>query len=249
MGRGGNRGAMILAALAFFAADAEGQRRAGYDRSTGEPVGYVGIDLVGADPVGPFDDYVDNGFGGQIYGTLPIERSRHFRLRADFGFLIYGHERQRVCMSAPIGCRIELDMTTTNSIVYGGLGPELVLATGAFEPYVNASFGFTYFTTNTSLQGESDTESFGNTTNYDDGKFAWRGGGGVRVRVSRGRVPVALDFSVQRHQNGVAYFLTKGDIVDHPDGSITVLPNRSEADLMTLGVGVTIGIPRKADRR
>ncbi len=52
------------------------------------------------------------------------------------------------------------------------------------------------------------------------------------MRVSTGRTPVWLDFGVERHENGVAEFLTKGDIIDHPDGSITVLPNRSEANLV-----------------
>lgn len=242
MGRGEMRGTMVLAALAVLAGGVQAQR-------VEEPAGYIGINFVGADPVGPLDFYIDNGFGGQLYGTLPIEATRHLRLRADFGFLIYGHERQRVCMGAPIGCRIELDMNTTNSILYGGLGPELVLATGAVEPYVNASFGFSYFATTSSLKGRNDADDFASTTNYSDGNFAWRAGGGVRVRVSGGDKPVALDIGVERHQNGVADFLTKGDIIDHPDGSITLLPNRSEANLVTLRFGVTMGIPRKRPGR
>ena len=243
MGRGGMRGTMILTALAVFGGNAGAQER------VREPVGYVGINFVGADPVSPLDTYIDNGFGAQLYGTLPIEASRHLRLRADAGFLIYGNEHQRVCFGGGVGCRIELDMNTTNSIVYGGLGPELVLATGAFEPYVHASFGFSWFGTTTSLDGSSDTEDFAHTTNYSDGMLAWRGGGGVRVRVSRGRVPVAIDLGVERHQNGVARFLTKGDIVDNPDGSITVLPNESEANLVTFRMGVTLGIPHKEAKR
>jgi hypothetical protein len=113
---------------------------------------------------------------------------------------------------------------------------------------VNASFGFSYFATTTSLKGQNNVEDFASTTNYSDGTFAWRGGAGLRVRVSNGRTPVSLDLGVERHQNGVAEFLTKGDIVDHPDGSITILPNRSEANLMTVRMGVTIGIPHKWDR-
>lgn len=242
MGRGGTRGMMVVAALAVFAGGAGAQER------MREPAGYVGINLVGADPVSPLDNYFDNGFGGQLYGAIPIEPTRHLRLRADVGFLVYGNEHNRVCFGAPVGCRVELDMNTTNSIVYGGLGPEIVLATGPVEPYVNASFGFSYFATTTSLKGSNDTEDFASTTNYSDGLFAWRGGAGVRVRVSNGRTPVALDLGVERHQNGEARFLTKGDIIDHPDGSITVLPNQSEANLMTLRMGVTIGIPHRRAR-
>ena len=35
-------------------------------------------------------------------------------------------------------------------------------------------------------------------------------------------------------------YLTEGDIVDHADGSITLYPNRSEANFITYHFGVTI---------
>ncbi len=239
MGNGGMRGAGILTALAVLAGGVGAQERAS------GPAGYVGVNLVGADPISPLDAYFDQGFGGQIYGTMPVEATRHLRLRADLGFVIYGNEHQRVCFGGGVGCRIDLDMNTTNSILYGGVGPELVLATGPVEPYLHVSFGFSYFATTTSLKGTNDLENVASSTNFSDGVLAWRGGGGFRLRLSRGRIPVALDVGLERHQNGVAEFLTKGDIIDHPDGSITVLPNRSEANLMTFRLGVTIGIPHK----
>jgi hypothetical protein len=121
----------------------------------------------------------------------------------------------------------------------------VVLANGPIEPYLYASFGFTYFVTSTSLRGTNDLESFASSTNFSDGMLAWRGGGGLRMRLSSGRTPVSLDVGLERHQNGVAEFLTKGDIIDHPDGSITVLPNRSEANLVTFRMGVSVGIPHK----
>lgn len=234
MGRGGMTGVAALLALALSAGGAEAQRSRGY----------VGIAFIGADPVGELGAYIDEGFGGQFSGAWAPDPRGHVRLRGDFGFLIYGHERQRLCFSTPIGCRIETDLTTTNSVLFGGIGPELVLATGAVEPYLNASFGFSYFVTTSSLSGESEWDDWANTTNFDDGVFAWRLGGGMRVRVSNGRKPVFLDFGVERHENGVADFLTKGDIVDHPDGSISLYPNRSEANLFTFRMGVTIGVGR-----
>jgi hypothetical protein len=242
MRHGGWRLAGTLAALAVFAGGLGAQERAE------RPAGYVGGSFVGADPVGPLGSYFDSGWGGQLWGALPMEPTGRLRLRADFGFLIYGNEHRKVCFGAPVGCRIELDMNTTNAILFGGLGPELVLAEGPVQPYMNASFGFTYFGTTTSLSGDSDTESFAHTTNYDDAMFAWRAGGGVRMRMSSGRTPVWLDLGVERHENGVASFLTKGDIIDHPDGSITVVPNTSEANLVAFRMGVTVGIPHRRDR-
>lgn len=212
------------------------------------PAGYFGLGIIGADPVGELAQYFDAGGGLQLEGSVPLEASNRLRLRGDLGFIIYGWERQRVCFSAPVGCRIQMDLNTTNNIFFGGLGPELVLGSGAFEPYVNAMVGFSYFATTSSLEGTWDDRDFANTNNFDDLVLARRVGGGVRWRIAGGRRPVSLDFGVERHQNGVADFLTKGDIEDHPDGSITVYPNRAEANLVTMRFGVSVGIPHRGGR-
>jgi hypothetical protein len=237
--RGGTALALALAASLIAPGSAEAQRR---------PAGYVNIGILGADPVGELADYVDAGGGLQFEGLIPVEGSNRFRFRADLGFIIYGHERQRVCFNAPVGCRIQMDLNTTNSIFFGGIGPELLLATGAFQPYVNAMVGFSYFATTSALEGTWDSQDFATTNNFDDIVLARRVGGGVRWRVSRGRHPVSLDFGVEHHENGVAEFLTKGDIEDHPDGSITIYPNRAEANLVTMRFGVSVGIPSRASR-
>lgn len=203
--------------------------------------GRLDFSFIGVDPVGEMGRYVDAGGGFQFGGAIPLERNSPVRLRGDFGFMIYGYESRRVCLSAPVGCRIELDLNTTNGIFFGGVGPEVVLARGSVEPYLHAQIGFSYFATTSSLQSSWDWEDFANTTNYDDFMWAWRAGGGMRVRVSGGRRPVYVDLGVERHQNGLADFLTEGDIVDHPDGSITLYPTRSEANLMAFRLGVSIG--------
>jgi hypothetical protein len=241
MGRGTYRTATLaVAVLATLAGGVDAQMR-GPDL----PVGYVGFELAGANPVGELGSYIDAGFGGQIFGAIPVEPSRHVRMRADFGFLIYGQEHQQVCFSQTVGCRISLDLTTTNAILYGGVGPEVVLADGPVEPYVNVSVGFSYFTTTSSVSGLNEWSDFASTTNYDDAMFAWRAGGGLRLRVRDGRKPVFIDLAAERHQNGVAQFLTEGGIEDHPDGSITLHPYRSEANLWTFRIGVSLGIPER----
>lgn len=230
---------LALGASLVAAGSAEAQRR---------PAGYVNIGIIGADPAGELADYFDAGGGLQLEGLIPVEGSNRFRIRADLGFIIYGHESQRVCFSAPVGCRIQMDLNTTNSIFFGGVGPEVLLATGAFQPYLNAMVGFSWFATTSSLEGTWDSQDFATTNNYSDAVLARRVGGGVRWQVSRGRHPVSLDFGVEHHENGVAEFLTKGDIEDHPDGSITVYPNRAEANLVTMRFGVSVGIPPRGSR-
>jgi hypothetical protein len=235
-------------ALGALAALGSAAGEAGAQVDPRGPAGYAGIAFVDARPVGELGTYFDQGFGAQLHGAIPLGISGRLFLRGDLGFVVYGYEHKRICFGAPVGCRIEADLTTTNNIFFGGVGPELVLATGAVQPYLNASWGFSYFATTSSLGGSADWGDFAHTTNYDDATFAWRVGGGVRIRLTSGRTPVSLDVGMERHQNGLANFLTEGDIVDNPDGSITLTPHRAEANLTTLRIGVTVGIPHKEPR-
>jgi len=230
---------VALSLLALSATDVTGQGRSG-------PRGAWGLSFVAAEPVGELALYFDNGFGAQINGSWPMSSDGAVRLRGDLGLLVYGHERLHYCYSVPFGCRIEADLTTTNSIVYAGVGPELALPLGALEPYAYATTGLSYFATVSSLSHDWGDDGPG-TTNYSDFVLAWKFGGGMRLRLGRGPRPVALDFGVERHRNGVAEFLTRGDIVDEPDGSITVYPNRSEANLTTFRFGISLGLGGRPD--
>ena len=220
--------------LLVVAKGAEAQRSRG-------PGGFFGASFVAADPVGEMGTVVDRGFGLELAGGAPMAADGHLRVRGDLGFVVYGLERLRYCS---FGCRVGSELTTTNSIVYGGIGPELVLAKGDVQPYVHGSAGFSYFVTSSSLDDHDGYGSYLETTNYSDVVLGLKYGGGVRIRMGGDRRPVHLDLGVERHENGVASYLTRGDIVDHPDGSVTIFPNRSEADLMSFKLGVSVGFPR-----
>ncbi len=236
MRRGAVARCMALGALLSFAGSAQAQRPRG-------PGGFFGVGLVAADAVGELGTFIDQGFGLQFAGGVPMAADGLVRLRGDLGFVVYGLERLEYCYS--FSCRLGSDLTTTNSVVYGGLGPELVLATGPIEPYAYATAGLAGFVTSSSLDDNDGYGPYLRTTNYSDVVFSWKAGGGLRMRLGNGVRPVFLDIGVERHENGVAEFLTEGDIVDYDDGSIGIFPNRSEADLVTFRVGVSIGFPRR----
>jgi hypothetical protein len=40
----------------------------------------------------------------------------------------------------------------------------------------------------------------------------------------------------------VATYLTRGDIVDNPDGTVTIYPNRSDADMLNFKLGVSVAL-------
>lgn len=241
-----------VAALLMMASAAEAQRSGrGYGSRQGPQLaGNVSFGVVGATPIGDLGSFFDAGFGAQFSGAVAVGAEGRVRLRGQLGFLNYGIERQQFCFSLPIGCRVDLDLTTTNNIFFGSVGPEVAFPQGRFEPYVHVGGGFAAFVTSSSLDdGYDHGRDFGSTTHLSDAVLSWTAGGGIRIRLSEGRKPVSLDLGVDRQENGVAEFLTEGDIIDHPDGSITVFPNRSAANLMTFRVGISIGIPHKGDRR
>lgn len=213
-------------------------------RQTPGTTATVGLRFLVAEPLGEFSSFVDAGYGAGLSGRFPLEPTGVVNLRADLGFLIYGYESKRVCFDG-IGCRVQARLQTSNNIFFGGLGPELALPLDWARPYVNAFLGFGYFNTTSSLENLWGGEDAFQTENLGDGTFSWGMGGGLELSVHPGRVPVAIDVGARYHRNGVMRYLTKGDILDHPDGSITLFPIVSEADFMSYEIGVSIGIPRK----
>lgn len=206
---------------------------------------YGGLTGQYARTVGEFRDYVRDGYGLDLALIWPVRPGSVFALRGDAGFLIYGSERRRVCMGGGVGCRIELDLTTTNSIAYLNAGPQLMIQEGPVRPYANAGVGVAYFGTQSEVRGSSGQDSpFASTTNFDDVTLQWVAGGGLLVPLSSGRTPVMLDLGARYHGNGRVEYLREGDIEDNPDGSLTITPTRSEANLVTFQIGVVIGARR-----
>jgi opacity protein-like surface antigen len=201
----------------------------------------AGLGLTYAQPVGEFADFIDRGFGLTGHFKLNLDRAGVIGLRADGGFVVYGSETKRVCFSSTVGCRIEVDVTTTNNIAYLNLGPEIAVPGGPVRPYANASIGFSYFATQSSLEGTNQNDDIASTTNFDDATFAYQLGGGLRIPVSSGRTPVAIDLGVRYNTNGRVEYLREGDIQD-VEGGLILNTQRSEANLVTYVIGVTVGL-------
>jgi hypothetical protein len=232
------------AAAALAAHPAAAQDDDGYDDdyTTRIPRSYLGAEITAASPQGEFRDYVSSGWGGGIHYLVRADRDGWLALRADASLLNYGHERQRVLLSPTVGGRISVDLTTDNNIAFIGAGPQIGVPTGAVRPYVNGFVGVSYIFTESSVGGSSGGESFASTTNFDDASFAYGGGAGVYFPLSRRRNPVSLDAGVTYRHNGAAEYLRHGDIIDHPDGSITLNPVFSETNLLTFHLGVSVGL-------
>jgi opacity protein-like surface antigen len=193
-----------------------------------------------AQPVGEFNDYVNVGFGLGGNFRVGLDPAGVTSLRFDLGFVNYGRETQEVCLSTTVGCRIRVDLTTNNNIVFGYGGLQFTAPRGPVRPYVNGGVGYSYFFTESSVEGSSNEEPFASTNNFDDGTFSWAAGGGLTIPISSGRTPVSIDLGVRYNHNSEVDYLTKGAIEDLPDGSIRINPVRSAAHLVTYMIGISL---------
>ncbi len=232
-----------LVALAF-PASAQAQFAASGDGDAGSPRVLAGGGLVVGQARGEFSEYVSFGFGLDGFVRFNLDPEGWVGIRLDGGFLIYGRESQRTCLSSTVGCRIEVDVITSNGIISGGIGPEISVPLGPVEAYGGVSGGFSWFSTDSEVRGTGGTQDpFATTRNFSDGGFAWNAASGLRVPLSRGMRPVALELGLRWMQNGRREYLTEGDISERPDGSLEFNVRRSEADLLLWRVGVSVGLP------
>jgi hypothetical protein len=193
-----------------------------------------------AQPVGEFKNYVSNGFGGGGHLLLRVDRQGFLALRADVGYLIYGHETKRV--SLPTAGRVEFDVTTSNNILTYSIGPQLMVPTGPIRPYVNAMAGGAYFFTESSIGGSDNESDFASTRNFGDNVPSYGYGGGIFVPFAVRNAHIGLDIGARFIRNGHTRYLREGGITDLPDGGYTVSPIDSETNLVVYHIGITAGL-------
>jgi hypothetical protein len=203
------------------------------------PAGAVGWEAGGhllyAEPRGDFAAVIERGFGIQGYGVLKLDPLGIAGIRLDGGLINYGNEKSTVPLSNTVR-RVLVEVNTSNNIAMVGIGPQLSAPSGPVRPYAYAAFGLGYFFTESSVKGTNSTdEAFASSTNFDDTTPSVTFGGGLQIPVAN---IVAIDFGVEYRRHRQARYLTEGDIVEEPDGSVTLLVNESDADLMVYRLGV-----------
>jgi len=200
-------------------------------------------DLLVAQPKGEFSTQLDtNGAGANIGGLFRIDKEGLLSIRADIGGMQYGSETLHVPY-LPITGRVSLDVETTNNVFWGSIGPQIQVPVGPVQPYVNAAIGFMDFNTSTSVRGSDSQYEYARTTNSDDATSAWIFGGGAYVPFGSSK-SWRLHVGGRYFYGGEAQYLTEGDIVDNPDGSITLQPRFSKTDQVTWQLGVSYTFPQ-----
>jgi hypothetical protein len=198
-----------------------------------QPIGF-GIRATNAQPIGEFKTYVSSGWGGGGDFRWFPGGQNIASLRADAAFLIYGRSTTSECFGS--GCRITVDITTSNNIFSGLVGPELQFPAGPIRPYVNAMAGWTVFWTQSSADGNDDGQDVFETTNQRDNLFTSAVGGGVRIPVSR---LASVDLNARRNFNGRARYLTRDSFGNGTNTNPLV--RESEVNMWTFSLGLSFG--------
>jgi hypothetical protein len=206
-------------------------------RPVGNPGVHLGIGALLAQPTGEFANYVDLGFGLGAHVHWAPDPDGHIGIRLDGSYLVYGRETRRYQL-LPL---VDVDVNTNNQIAGLQIGPQVSVGRGAVRAYGFGQIGFSYFATTSSVEGSANIGSFASTTNFDDFTFASSVGGGVRLQLTNGRVPVALDLGARYLYNGRARYLREGSI-DIAGNDITITPLESQTNLILYQLGVSIGL-------
>lgn len=192
-----------------------------------------------SDPQGDFGKNTGTGYGLDVSGLARLDKQSIINARLDLSFLSYASSTRRIPLAGS-GNLVKLDLETSSSIFTMVGGPQLLGPTGVFRPYVSALGGFSYFSTNTSVEGSDDTDDdFASTTNSSDVSMAYGGSAGAYLRVYKTPTrDVRLEFGARylRHDN--AKYLNDKQVEDGFQNNRDPVPLRGRADFVTYYFGV-----------
>lgn len=198
----------------------------------------VGADFAISQPKGEFANNVPTGYGFDLNGLFKLDPKGWIGLRADAGGVRYGHEH----IDLGFFSGIELGLNTDNRIEFGALGLQLQFPDGWLRPYATASYAGVHFTTESCVSNPDGLVQDQCHSNHGDWAGAGVFGGGLVIPF--GKSSGSLNLGARYHYGAKATYLRKGDIIDNPDGSVTLNVRSSKTDLVLWQVGFTYNIPQ-----
>lgn len=202
--------------------------------SAGVPRWYLGGAIDIGQPIGDLQQQVRNAVGLQAHLLLRLDARGNTALRLQAGWLNYGNESEQTCLAATPGCRVQADVSTSNNIFALGVGPEFSIPLGTTRLYGHGLVGLSRYSTLSTLGGGILPDLVAADENFGDTGFFFSAGSGIQIALGK---QSTLDLGVAYQGHGRREYLTKGDITDNPDGSLTLDVKRSSADLFAIRVG------------
>lgn len=195
--------------------------------------------LAVSDPQGDFGKNTGTGFGIDLSGLWRIDPQAIINARVDLAILSYASSTRRIDLSGTGGL-VKLDLKTSSNIVTVVGGPQLLGPKGVFTPYVAALGGFSYFFTESSVEGSNNTQSsFASTNNSSDAALAYGGSAGAYLRVyQRNGRDIRLEFGGRYLRHDQAQYLNDERVEAAFQNNRDPIPLRGRADFVTYYFGV-----------
>lgn len=213
----------------------------------------AGLGLQFAIPVGEHKDQNDDfGIGGNIdlayqFTNTPILAG------VNFAYTVFGSETREEAWSSTIP-DVRVDVTTTNSYMFGTAFIRLQPDFKYIMPYFEGHIGFNYLQTTTSVEDQNhnneDDYEIASSTDLSDAGFMYGVGGGIEIPLYRNTVteenfvkgndiPFIVTLDIQgRYLFGSELEYLKEDSKTIVNGKVEYDKIKSKTDIFALKIGV-----------
>ena len=227
---------LALAALAVLAPPAAAQP----GRAHEAPRSFLSVGAAAGRPDEEFRDRMGDGYGAGFRSLRRLDRRGWLALRVEGGVLLQERRRDAVPTTDPG----TLDLATSNTLVFAGVGPQVGLPRGRVQPYAHLFAGVHYLVTEAAFEGRTDAgEKFEVVSSHEDGTWAYGAGAGVYVPLRAGRSALSLDLGATYRMGGRATYLQQG-VYPGPGGGPAHEPVTGRTDLLMLHLGVALAFGR-----
>ena len=234
-----------FATLGLQAVPAGAQNRENGPRFPMFSMGSIGAELLMAHPRGELRENAGIGFGFGGHGLLAIDKWGIGGLRLDLGLINYGSETKRY----ECGQFCFYEATTTNNIINMQVGGQLVMPRKYILPYVGASYGALWFTTDSRVETDSDNPSpFRHNVRSGDATGSYMFASGVYFPMGGALAGLTGNIGARVFTGGYARYLTPKSLRREADGSYTVTSYTSHTEFLVIHIGVSSSMGPKKSR-
>ncbi|GJQ63332.1 MAG: hypothetical protein SCALA702_23850 [Melioribacteraceae bacterium] len=196
-------------------------------------------------PKGEFKENVDRlgyGINLQLAAWEPsLMKPVSFGLNV--GYMIYGEEsfKRPLSLTNP---DVTVDVDRKNSLLNFHLMLLVSPFPGKVKPYAELLGGGQYIFTSTDVESENNIQDVFSSTNFDD--FGWSYGAGLGILFNvfggvGGVGKIAIDLKARYMFSSEVEYLREGDI-EISGGNVYFTPSKSTTDLVTIHLGVMVGL-------
>lgn len=179
------------------------------------------------------------GFGLGLDGTnlVRLKPGKPLGIRSSLG-LIYNFSRTVDVPGSNLGPNSALSLTTKNTSLLFGIGPELVKAEGDVKPFIFGTVGFNTYWTSSNMSGTAGGSPY--SARFGDSRiaFAWSAGLGVRRPNVWGET---AELSLE-YRSGGGHMYVLPDEVTNTGTTVNVDRKSRNTDQIILRLGTVLGL-------